>query len=108
MHTGMAPLAEGDEVFGCIIGPVTVQVMDVEILISATEPASVTVPCQNDFPELFPFLQPIFVPHRDRHIVAPTEEDIAVSLSIWTGVAEAPVAVQPWAVPAGWDASGLK
>jgi len=94
MDACVAPLAEGDEIFRCIIGPVTVPVVDMEIFISAAEHASAAVSCQNDFPELFPFFQPVFVAHRDRHVVALAEEDGTVALCIWTGIAEAPVSVQ--------------
>jgi hypothetical protein len=108
MDTGMAALAEGDEILGRIVRPVTVPVVDVEILLSAAEPAPVFVPCQNVFSELFPFLQAVFVPHRDHDIVATAEEGVVVALCIRTGVAETPVGVQSGHVPAGRDTSVLK
>jgi len=108
MDTGMAPVAEGDEVFRYIIGAVTVFVVDVEILLCAAEYASPPITFQNDLPERFPFLQAVFVPHRDHYGIAPAEEDVTVTCCIWTGVAEAPVAIQRGAVPAWRNTSGLK
>ncbi len=108
MDAGVAPFAEGDEIFRSVIGRVAVPVMDVEIVLSAAEPASVAVPCQNDYPELFPFLQPVFVPHGDGYGMAVAEESPSVALRIGAGIAEAPVGVFTGDVPAGRGASGLE
>ena len=63
----MTPFAEGDEILRPVIGWVAIPVMNVEILFSATEPAPVFIPYQNDFSELFPFFQAVFVPHGNSH-----------------------------------------
>jgi hypothetical protein len=40
--------------------------------------------------------------------MAAADETCAVSLSIGTGITEAPIGIQPGPVPAGWNASGAK
>ena len=61
----MAALAESDEIFRRIIGPVAIAVMDVQVLLSTTDPASLFVPVEYLFPECFPFLQAVFVTDSD-------------------------------------------
>lgn len=103
----MAPITEGDEIFRPVIGRVAVMVMNVEVILCTAEPASVAVTCQNDLPELFPFLQSVFIPHGYKNGMALAKESASVAFGIGTGIAEAPVGVSGH-VPAGRSASGMK
>jgi hypothetical protein len=91
----MALFAEGDEVIRFVIGWVAISVMNVEILFSAAKPALVFIPYQNDFPELFPFFQTVFVPHGNDYQMTLTEKYIFPALSIGAGVAETAVCIFP-------------
>ncbi|WFN34633.1 hypothetical protein L1S32_00485 [Methanogenium sp. S4BF] len=104
----MASFAEGDEILRPVIGRIAVPVMDVEIFFSTAEPAPVPIPSQNDFPELFPFFQTVFIPYGDGHGMTVAEENTPAALSIGTGIAKAPVCIFSGHVPAGWVTSGMK